>query len=119
MRRIVAALAVTGLLALAPAGAAGAGTAEHRASRIDMIRIAGFTFYPNDPRVSAGQVVSVKNYDWGFFMEPHTLTAIDGSFNTGLITADVETFVAPTTPGRYQFKCLIHPNMRGLLMVRP
>lgn len=65
--------------------------------------------------VSPGQAVDVVDQD----EEPHTLTADDGSFDTGSFdNADPGRFIAPTTPGRYEFACSIHPSMTGTLTVR-
>lgn len=51
--------------------------------------------------------------------EPHTVTADDGSFDTGSFDSSAPgTFVAPTAPGSYPFHCTVHPSMRGTLTVR-
>ncbi len=72
-----------------------------------------YTFTPLT--VSHGQVVRVLDRD----DEPHTLTAEDGSFDTGSFDkTDPGTFTAPTKPGTYAFVCEIHPSMRGTLTVR-
>lgn len=65
--------------------------------------------------VSPGQVVDVVDEDG----EPHTLTAKDGSFDTGSFDAAMPgRFTAPTKPGTYEFTCSIHPSMTGTLTVR-
>ncbi len=72
-----------------------------------------YTFTPIT--ASPGQVVRVLDGD----DEPHTLTADDGSFDTGSFDkAEPGTFTAPTKPGTYTFVCKIHPSMRGTLTVR-
>ena len=51
-------------------------------------------------------------------MEPHTVTAADGSFDSGQIpSGNAVSFVAPSAPGTYQFVCTIHPSMQGQLIV--
>jgi len=51
--------------------------------------------------------------------EPHTITAEDGSFDTGAFDkADPGSFTAPSEPGTYDFVCSIHPSMHGTLTVR-
>ena len=93
----------------APAPAAAAGSAP---APID-IRIADFSF--GAPRtVAAGAVVHVTNAD----AEAHTLTAEDGTFDTGSVDGGtVVSFTAPTVPGTYTFYCDIHPTMTGSLVV--
>ncbi len=72
-----------------------------------------YTFGPLT--VAPGQQVRVLDGD----DEPHTLTAEDGSFDTGSFDkAEPGTFTAPTKPGTYAFLCKIHPSMQGTLTVR-
>ncbi len=72
-----------------------------------------YTFAPLT--VAPGQQVRVLDGD----DEPHTLTAQDGSFDTGAFDkAEPGTFTAPTKPGTYAIFCKIHPSMRGTLTVR-
>ena len=77
------------------------------------ITIADFSF--GQPRtVAAGAVVHVGNAD----AEAHTLTAEDGTFDTGSVDeGTVVSFTAPTVPGTYPFRCDIHPTMTGSLVV--
>lgn len=64
--------------------------------------------------VAAGAPITVTNQDG----VAHTLTADDGSFDTGNIggggTAPIN---APTAPGTYSFFCAIHPSMQGTVTV--
>lgn len=78
-----------------------------------VITISEFAF-DGSLRVSAGQTVTVNNVDG----VAHSLTADNGSFDTGVFDAGASSsFVAPTTPGSYEFSCLVHPSMRGTLIV--
>lgn len=64
--------------------------------------------------VSPGATVAVENQD-DF---PHTVTADDGSFDTGNIdSSGSTTFQAPDTPGTYEITCNIHPQMSGTVTV--
>lgn len=64
--------------------------------------------------VAPGTAIEVTNLDG----TAHTLTARDGSFNTGQLDGDaVATIVAPDAPGEYEFFCTIHPSMQGVLTV--
>ncbi|OLS96347.1 hypothetical protein BJF90_11400 [Pseudonocardia sp. CNS-004] len=49
---------------------------------------------------------------------PHNVTASDKSFETPDLNQDeTATFTAPSTPGRYEFTCTLHPEMTGTLVV--
>lgn len=88
-----------------PASAGRSGDAE--------ITIAGFAF--GQPlTVAPGEKVEVVNTD----AATHNVTAADGSFETpDLKQGDTATITAPTTPGRYEFSCTLHPEMTGMLIV--
>lgn len=78
------------------------------------IAIGNFLFMPETLTVPAGAVVTVTNADGA----NHTVTAIDGSFDTGNIPGHATgTFTAPTKPGNYPYKCAIHPFMTGTVTV--
>ncbi len=97
----------------APAEGAAAAPAEAPANPV--VRIADFSF-SGDLTVTVGQTVTVTNVDGA----PHTVTANDGSFDTGDIGGGgTGSFVAPTQPGTYDFICTIHPSMTGQLVVLP
>jgi plastocyanin len=78
-----------------------------------IIQIEGFAFSALDP-VDPGTEITVSNLDGA----QHTLTADDGSFNTGGIDGvGATTITAPDVPGTYTFVCNIHPSMAGSLTV--
>lgn len=77
------------------------------------IAIEGFAFSGSAP-VAAGSPIAVTNLD----SAGHTLTATDGTFDTGTLGQnELSTLTAPTTPGTYAFFCEIHPSMTGQLVV--
>jgi plastocyanin len=79
-------------------------------------------FLPNALSVKAGSTILFANVGG----KPHTLTADDGSFDTGIVPPGAEggrfagtnaTFTLPK-PGTYTFHCEIHPQvMKGTLTV--
>jgi plastocyanin len=77
------------------------------------IIVKDFTFLNLD--VKAGTKLLVQNEG----PAAHTLTADDGAFDTGRITAGQNVqFTVPSTPGVYKVKCTIHPTrMTGELKV--
>lgn len=78
-----------------------------------IINISGFAY--GDPlTVAPGALVLVVNED----PQAHSVTAGDGSFDTGLIDSGAElTFLAPATPGTYDIRCIAHAQMGGQLIV--
>jgi plastocyanin len=76
-----------------------------------------FAFHPDDFTVAPGAPIRVVNVDWKTIHEPHTFTARNGSFNTGVITGTPATVLAPYKPGKYLFVCTIHFGMYGFVTV--
>jgi plastocyanin len=79
-------------------------------------------FDPAELQVPAGSTLLVANIGG----KPHTLTADDGSFDTGTITpgpdggrfAGTNATVTLARPGRFPFHCEVHPKaMKGVLTV--
>lgn len=99
-----------------PAPATSSSTGDEPTSAtgdVATIEIAGFAF-DGASAVVAGQTISVPNAD----SAPHTLTSVDGSFDTGVIDGGGEgSLVAPTTPGTYAYFCSLHPSMTGSFTV--
>lgn len=62
-----------------------------------------------------GQRITISDGD----SEPHTVTADDGSFDSGSFDSSAPgSLVAPTKPGTYPVHCTVHPSMHGTLTVR-
>ncbi|GAA2992577.1 hypothetical protein GCM10010519_27610 [Streptomyces lactacystinicus] len=76
--------------------------------------IRDFSFEPDSFTVSPGAVVTVTNTG----TTTHTLTAQDGTFDTGPIAPGAAaTLTAPSQPGAYSYLCTFHHFMRGILTV--
>lgn len=80
------------------------------------------SFDPSELTVSTGTTISFANVGG----KPHTLTAADGSFDTGVVTpgaqngrfAGTNATVTVTRPGSFAFRCEVHPAaMQGTLTV--
>jgi plastocyanin len=111
---VVAALAVvvtltatdddTDATAAAPAGAATG----------DAVTIENFAYSPARLQVAVGTEVTVMNADGA----PHTLTADDGSFDTGDLDGGATATISIRSPGRYGYFCDIHNYMTGVIEAR-
>ena len=70
--------------------------------------------YGGQLSVQPGQTIQVINSDG----VPHTITANDGSFDSGVIGGGAAgSFATPDVDGTYSFICTIHPSMTGELIV--
>ena len=70
-------------------------------------------FIPNPDTVSANSQVTWNNKD----IAPHTATATDGSFDTGIINVGSSGSATVKTQGSVPYRCTIHPWMNGVLQV--
>ncbi|WP_259316495.1 cupredoxin domain-containing protein [Kitasatospora xanthocidica] len=78
------------------------------------VTIRDFSFEPADFTLGPGTAVTVTNTG----TTAHTLTAQDGTFDTGPIApGGSATLTAPTQPGGYSYLCTFHHFMRGILTV--
>jgi plastocyanin len=117
---VVAALALTlaacssGSSASSSTKASNSGSSSSASSSTKTIVIQNFAFHPATDTVAPGSTVTVDNED----NVAHTLTANNGSFNTGSIQPGKSaTFTAPTKAGSYGYICSIHQYMTGTLTV--
>ncbi|MBV9718394.1 MAG: cupredoxin family copper-binding protein [Candidatus Eremiobacteraeota bacterium] len=77
------------------------------------VQIRGDAYAPRTLTIGVGQSVTFTNDD----DDAHTVTAVDGTFDSkGLDTNDVwhHTF---TRAGRYAYFCELHPFMKGTIVV--
>ena len=77
------------------------------------LTIVDFEFQPASFSVPAGTTVEVVNTG----VAPHTVTAQDGSFDTGMLEADARSWLTLDTPGTFAFLCSVHPDMTGTIEV--
>lgn len=48
---------------------------------------------------------------------PHSVTAYDGSFDSGIMLTGATWSFTPTAPGTYDYYCTLHPDMKATLVV--
>ena len=78
------------------------------------VRAVDFAFTPSSIDVAAGTTVTWVNAGAAL----HTVTAGDGSWDSGLISAGGGTFSRRFgTPGTYPYLCFLHPAMNGVVRV--
>ena len=77
------------------------------------ITMKGMTFDPPVLTVEAGDLVVWRNAD----LVPHTATAA-GRFDSGPVAPDASFRVTVGKPGELVYRCTLHPNMVGKLVVR-
>ncbi|WP_245599795.1 cupredoxin domain-containing protein [Embleya scabrispora] len=124
---IVGALLLVFVLVCACGGSSGSGSSNKKSASpsasltetadVSTITIQNFAFAPTMLTVKPGTTVTVVNQD----SVAHTVTALkDQAFDTGTIDGGTTTttFVAPNTPGTYDYQCTIHPFMKGTLVVK-
>jgi predicted lipoprotein with Yx(FWY)xxD motif/plastocyanin len=88
-----------------PAAATSAGTA---------VTIANFAFDAPSVTIKVGSSVTWTNND----SVAHTVTADDGSFDSGNLDAGKTFSFTFTKAGTFTYHCAIHPNMTGTIVVQ-
>jgi plastocyanin len=112
---LAAALAAAALASIAIGlGSGGAAAAGENAqtSSAATVRIADFAFHPPTLRVARGSQVVFANRS----NVTHTATR-DGSFESGLIKPGKSFTFRFKQKGSFAYRCLIHPSMRGRVIV--
>jgi plastocyanin len=98
---------VLALLATACGGSGGGAAKTAPAPGGDRtVTIANFEFSPDTLQAKVGDTITVQNKD----SAEHTVTATDGSFDTGRFASGTKTFTV-TKAGRIEFACNVHPFM--------
>src|SRR5689334_7934380 len=78
-----------------------------------VVVIKAVAFQTPELTVSVGDAVVWKNED----SVEHTVTAADHSFDSGHITPNASWRFIAKKPGRYDYYCTLHPNMKATLTV--
>ena len=74
----------------------------------------GQAYLPARLEIGAGTTVRWMNLDALI----HTVTAVDKSFDSGIILADGSYSRTFTKPGTYPLYCLAHPFMKATVVVK-
>jgi plastocyanin len=96
-----------------PAASGNAPAPSGEAVRSAKVRISDFAYDPDPVTIQVGGKVTWLNED----AAPHTATAKDGSFDTGVLEEGKlksETF---KEAGTFTYICTIHPGMHGVVEV--
>jgi plastocyanin len=84
-----------------------------KAAKSEKVDIVEFTYQPDPVVVQVGGKVIWQNQDTA----PHTATADDGSFDTGVIEKGKLGSATFKKAGTYTYFCEIHPTMHGTVEV--
>lgn len=83
-------------------------------SKAESVSIRDFAFAPGNLQVPAGATVTWTNYDDA----PHTATAKDGSWDTGMLNKGETKTITFDKAGEYEYYCKVHPSMVARLTVK-
>jgi plastocyanin len=75
--------------------------------------IVDFSFSPATITIHVGDTITWTNVG----KQPHTATADNHSFDTGVLRTGQSASHTFTTPGTYTYYCIVHPFMRGTVVV--
>jgi len=78
------------------------------------IEIQNFQFVPATLEVAAGTTVTWVNDD----AEIHTVTSSEGLFTSPAIDGKDQFTFRFDKPGSYAYRCALHPQMKGTVVVR-
>jgi len=67
------------------------------------------------PQVPVGGTLTWTNLG----AQAHTVTASDGSFDSGPVEPGTDTTIEFDTPGVFPYVCSLHPSMKGFVVVSP
>jgi len=103
----------TAVAAPLPTSALPSEEATPSAQRVEVI-ISNLSFQPASITVGRGSIIVWRNQD----TVTHTVTAEDGSFNSGTIVVG-DTFEQRFDKVKtYTYSCSIHPEMKGTIIVK-
>ena len=78
------------------------------------VQIRDFTFTPGNLLAPVGATITWANYD----SAPHSATADDETWDTGIVNKDQQASITFNAPGDYSYYCTVHPSMRARIQVQ-
>ncbi len=87
--------------------------AQERLPKKHRVAIRGFRFDPELIEVKPGDVIIWTNYD----IAPHTATAHDNSWDTGLIATGISEKISVSKKFAPDYFCRFHPMMQAKLKI--
>ncbi|USG59741.1 cupredoxin domain-containing protein [Sneathiella marina] len=113
-RRYLFSTAAAGLTAaVASLGLANGSSAENTSAKTHVIDIARFSFSPQTLDVREGDMITWRNSD----ITPHTATATDKSWDTGMIKKGESKSLTVTSKMAGEYYCRYHPAMTAKLSI--
>jgi plastocyanin len=88
--------------------------AAPRANTVSTVKLQNFVFIPAELTVARGDTVVWSNTDF----VPHSATARDSAWDSKAIESNGSWRWAAREPGRHDYYCVFHPNMKGTIVVR-
>ncbi len=82
--------------------------------REQSVAISGMRYSPYQLDVSAGDTIVWTNQD----LVPHTVTAVDRSFDSGSIAPNATWSYVARAKGRHDYTCTFHPTMTATFTVK-
>jgi len=86
---------------------------DNSQSSVPTVVIDNFAYAPQSITVRQGTFILFTNKDY----VPHTITADDGSFDSGTLNPGSTWTGAFNTKGTFTYHCTIHPTMHGTVVV--
>ena len=83
-------------------------------AQVYTVDIVGLAFDPADLTIEVGDTVTWTNDDPGML---HTITAVDGSFDSGFLNDGDTWSYTFAEPGEFEYFCTPHPWMRAKVIV--
>jgi plastocyanin len=108
-RRHTLRLTLSGVAALPLLAAA---SRPARAQQVHVVEIRDFAFNPQELEAKPGDMIEFRNMDGA----PHTATASNGGFDTGLINPGKAARIQIPGNDAFEYFCRIHPSMQGVIV---
>ncbi len=85
------------------------------AGEVVEVQILNYAYSPMELEIKVGTTVTWINMDY----VPHTVTADNGAFDSGMMANGAQFSFTFNEPGTYTYICTYHPNMTGTVVVVP